>query len=48
MINHINECSKLEQEEYKTRNDWVGKVMFWELCKNIKCDYTKKLYMHNQ
>ena len=27
-INHIiSECSKLEQKEYKTRHDWVGKVI---------------------
>ena len=27
-INHIiNECSKLAQKEYKTRHDWVGKVV---------------------
>ena len=29
-INHIkNECSKLAQKEYKARNTWVGKVIFW-------------------
>ena len=28
MINHIiSECSKLTQKEYKTRHDWVGKVI---------------------
>ena len=27
-INHIiSECSKLAQKEYKTRHDWVGKVI---------------------
>ena len=26
-INHIRECSKLAQKEYKTRHDWVGKVI---------------------
>ena len=27
-INHIkSECSKLAQKEYKTRYDWVGKVI---------------------
>ena len=27
----ISECSKLAQREYKTRHDWVGKVihMLW-------------------
>ena len=47
-INYIiNECSKVAQKEYKTRHDWVGKVIHWELCKNVKFDYTKKWYMHN-
>ena len=47
MINHmINECSKLAQKEYKTRHDWVGKVIHWELCKKLKFDHTKKSYMH--
>ena len=30
-INHIiSECSKLAQKEYKTRHDWVGKVIHYE------------------
>ena len=33
-VNHIiSECSKLAQREYKTRPDWVGKAIHWELCK---------------
>ena len=36
IINHIiNECSKLAQREYKTRHDWVGKVIHCELCKKF-------------
>ena len=36
-INHIiSECSKLVQREYKTRHDWVVKVIHWELCKKKK------------
>ena len=46
-INHISECSKLAQKEYKAKHDWVGKVIHWELCKKFKFDYTNKLYMHN-
>ena len=47
-INHIiSECSKLAQKEYKTRHDWVGKVIHWELCKKFKFDHTNKWYMHN-
>ena len=47
-INHIiSECSKLAQKEYKTRHDWVGKVIHWEMCKKFKLDHTNKWYMHN-
>ena len=47
-INHIkSECSKLAQKEYKTRHDWVGKVIHWEMCKKFKNDHPKKWYMHN-
>ena len=46
-INHIlSECSKLAQREYKTRHDWVGKVIHWELCKKLNFDHTTKWYMH--
>ena len=35
-INHIiSECSKLTQKEYRTRHDWVCKVIHLELCKNL-------------
>ena len=38
-INHIiSECSKLAQKEYKTRHNWVGKVIIWEMCKKFKFD----------
>ena len=47
-INHIiSECSKLAQKEYKTRPDWVGKVIHWELCKKLKFDHTNKWYVNN-
>ena len=46
MVNHIMiECSKLEQNEYKTRNDWVGKVIYWELRKRSEFDYSPKWYI---
>ena len=45
-INHIiNECSKLAQKKYKTRHDWVDKVIHREMCKKFKFD--RKWYMHN-
>ena len=46
-VNHIvSECSKLAQKKHKTRHDWVGRVIHWELCKNLKFDHTTKWYMH--
>ena len=40
-INHvISECRKLAQEKYKTRHDWVGKRIPWELCQKLKFDHT--------
>ena len=46
-IDHINECSKLAQKEYKTRPDRVGKVIYWELRKKLKFDHANKYNMHN-
>ena len=47
-INHIiSEHSKLTQKEYKTRYNWVGNVIHWELCKKFKFDHTNKWYMQN-
>ena len=47
-INHIiSECCKIAQKEYKTRHDWMGKVIHWELCKKLKFDHTNKWYMHH-
>ena len=43
----ISECSKLAQKEYKTRHDWVGNVIHWEMCKKSKFVHTNKWYMHN-
>ena len=46
-INHIiSECSKLAQNEYKTRHDWaIHWVIHWELCKKLIIDHTNKWYM---
>ena len=34
LINYItNECSELAQKEYKTRHEWAGIVIHYELCK---------------
>ena len=34
-------------KEYKTRHDWLGKVIHCELSKKFKFDYTNMWYMHN-
>ena len=34
------------KKEYKTTHDWVGKVIYLELCKKLKFDLTTKCYMH--
>ena len=31
--------------EFKTKNDWVEKVIHWELCKGLKLHDTKKCYL---
>ena len=47
-IHHIiSECCKLAQKEYKTRHDYVGKVIPCELCKKLKFDHKNQWYMHN-
>ena len=43
----ISECSKSAQKEYKTRHDWVGWVINWELRKKFKFDHMNEWYMHN-
>ena len=34
------------QKEYKTRNDCMGKVINWELCKKVRFDHTTNWFMH--
>ena len=38
-----DKCRKLVQREYKTRHDWTGKVIHWELCKMFKFDHKKQM-----
>ena len=48
MMNHIiSEWSKLAQKEYKTRHNWAGKMIYWELRKKFKFDHMNKWYTHN-
>ena len=47
MINHtVCKCSKVAQKEYKTKYDWVGKVIHWDLGRRLKFDHSTKWYMH--
>ena len=39
-VDHISECNKLTQKEYKTMYDWGRKVIYWELLKSLNFDYT--------
>ena len=43
----ISKCRKLAQKKYKTKHDWVGKVIPWEMCQKFKFDHTNKWYKHN-
>ena len=38
---------KLAKKEYKTRHNWMRKVIHWELRKKLKFDNTSKWCMHN-
>ena len=41
IVNHmISECRKLVQKKYNDKYDWVVKVIYWELSKRLKYDYT--------
>ena len=37
---------KTYTKEYKHRHEWVGKVIYRELCKRLKCDHVDKWYMY--
>ena len=36
---------QIRAEKFKTRHDWVGELIIWEL--RNKFDHTNKWYMHN-
>ena len=46
--NIIKECSKLSLKEFKSRHEWIRKVIHWELCKSLKFKYTVKLCAHTR
>ena len=45
-VNPRSDCSRLAQKVYKSRYNWVGKVVHLELCKWLKTDYTDKWCKH--
>ena len=32
--------------KYKSRHDWVGKMVHWKLCKGLQLDHTNKWCEH--
>ena len=42
----VSKSSKLSQKEYKNWHDWVGKVIYRELCKRLNFEHTTKWYTH--
>ena len=42
----MSECSKLALMKYKTRHNWLGKMIPWELCKILEFDHTTKWYTY--
>ena len=42
----ITEYSKLAQKEYKTRYNWVRKIIHWELYKRLNFDLIDKWHMY--
>ena len=44
-VDHITECCKLVQKEYKARHDWVKTMVNCELCKRLKFNNTNKWYL---
>ena len=38
---------QISTKKYKTRHDWVGKVIYWKMCKKFKFDHANKWYIHN-
>ena len=37
---------QMTQKKYKTRHEWVGTVIQWEIWKRLKFDDTYKGYVH--
>ena len=49
MISHIiSDYSRQAQNKYKTRLDWVGKVIYKEFWKKLKFESTSNWHMYNR
>ena len=47
IVNYIiSWCSKPAEKKFKSKHDWVGKVIMWELCITLRFDQAEKWYMH--
>ena len=43
-VDHISESNKFVQKKYKTKHEWVRKIIHRELCKKLKFDHVTKWY----
>ena len=46
MVNHISKYSKLAQKEYKTKHEWVEKMINRKMCKRLNFYHFNKWYVH--
>ena len=43
----ISKCSELAQRDYKIKQNWMGRVIHWELFEKFKFNHTNKCYSNN-
>ena len=46
VVKNLSEWRNVVQMVYRSRHDWVVKVIDWELHKKLKFDYVDKLFTH--
>ena len=39
-------CPTILQKEYKRRHDWMGKTVYWDICRKKGCNVPEKWYEH--
>ena len=42
----MSESSKLVQKEYRSKRDWVRKLIHYKLCNRLEFGHAYKWYMH--